>query len=181
MPSNRTPPRRALSHSAPVLLALAAAALSVGCAADRNARLEIGAHERLPILHADRELIAVGDEPSLLHNAATRAHWNERRVVAHVDGVSHQPIYRYTYERRLETEKSAARVSGAYPTPETALEDESDVDSLFWQAVLGPFAGGLEIAAFPFRALANPPWSETQSPPYPEDRHDTSATEPLGE
>ena len=156
------PPTARVARGLCALVALGAAGALTGCAADRNARLEIGAYERLDIVNPDRDRAALQDGPSLDPTTASRAHWDERTVVAHVDGVSHQQTY--TFNLRLDSDRAAARTRGEYPTFETALDDESDTDNLLMQALLGPFVGGAELALFPFFAIKSPPWTESQSP-----------------
>lgn len=159
------PPMAQPATTLALRLALAAVPLALGaCAQPLNSRDTLGATLELESIASDeRAGVRVAELQTAPLTEIDRTEFAQRRFIVPVDAVRHQPTYLLTglpEARRTDSWRSA----GAYPTAPRSLDTQGDAGFEAWNALVGPLAGGLEIAASPVGMVLAPPWTQTQSP-----------------
>ena len=155
-------------HRTALIGTLACLAPLGGCVEQTNDLLD---REPLPALSEDatpeNSSLRTGN-PSLSSSSEdpwNRSDWKRIQVRIPSASVRHEPTY---VDRPLAagSATTAGRkvASDAFPTPSTALIDETDPGVVILSGILAPFAAAWDLVESPVRMIMTPPWSVQAGP-----------------
>jgi hypothetical protein len=116
--------------------AMLGTALAAGCAAPDNDRLSLGTSaDPVVVLPAIEQGPALTDATGPSITSLDRSAWAQADFVVPNDATEHYPHFTRLQPRY---DKGTARARGAYPTAQTALEQEGSFGSIFAESIAWP-------------------------------------------
>ena len=150
------------TRALPAVVCLAALLALPACTRHLNERPTLGNAVHTGTLDPATWAHAEGTVPDRTSDLGTdRAAWPAHVFLVPVDGTVHGPVR----HRRVRLADGTRRQQGLYPTVESALDLQGDDrGALMLEGVLAPFAATFELAMLPVSAIAQPPFTDRQSP-----------------